>query len=281
MHLLEELRLIYDAEALFAARALQADKLAGTGKPSRRAEQQLAAELALARRADRILAVSEAEAERFRGAGASDVRVLGHALTPRPTRRSFAEREGLLLVGALRRGSPNAEGLLWFGREVLPLLWQRLGRQIPVRAAGIREMTLPSDIPIELLGPVEDLTPLYDHARLFVAPTRIAAGLPHKAHEAAARGLPMVTTRLIAGQLGWHDGIELLAADAAPAFAEALARLYASPELWHSVRGAALARVAMDCGPQRFRTALADALAAPIARRLAAPTDRRDRKARR
>ena len=70
---------------------------------------------------------------------------------------------------------------------------------------------------VTLIGTVGDVMPLYQQHRVFIAPTRFAAGLPYKLHEAASFGLPAVTTSLLAGQLGWTDGKDILAADPADA----------------------------------------------------------------
>ena len=55
-------------------------------------------------------------------------------------------------------------------------------------------------------GRQDDLTSLYNQARVFVVPTRYAAGIPYKAHEAASFGVPLVVSNLIGEQLGWLDG---------------------------------------------------------------------------
>jgi len=81
-------------------------------------------------------------------------------------------------------------------------------------------------------------------------PTRYAAGIPHKAHEAAAHGLPMVATPLIAAQLGWHD--ELLVGDGAANFAAACLRLHRDAVLWQALRESALRAVERDCSPAAF-----------------------------
>jgi glycosyltransferase involved in cell wall biosynthesis len=47
-------------------------------------------------------------------------------------------------------------------------------------------------------GPQPDLRPFYDAARVFIVPTRYAAGIPFKAHEAAAFGVPLVVSGVIA-----------------------------------------------------------------------------------
>ena len=57
---------------------------------------------------------------------------------------------------------------------------------------------------IRVLGDVADPLPLYSAARVFIAPTREAAGIPYKIHHAAAHRLPVVATRLLAEQLGCY-----------------------------------------------------------------------------
>ena len=66
---------------------------------------------------------------------------------------------------------------------------------------------------ITLRGMVEDIEPLYDAHRIFVAPTRYAAGMPYKVHEAASFGLPVVASELLRRQLGWQSGRDLLVAE--------------------------------------------------------------------
>lgn len=112
---------------------------------------------------------------------------------------------------------------------------------------------------IDVLGAVADLAPLYDAARVFVAPTRRAAGLPHKVHAAAAAGLPVVATSLLARQLGWRD--ELGIADEPRAFAAAILALHDDAAAWQAQRERAAAAVARDCDPDEFSATLAAALA--------------------
>jgi glycosyltransferase involved in cell wall biosynthesis len=109
---------------------------------------------------------------------------------------------------------------------------------------------------------VEDVATLYDQARLFVAPTRFAAGIPYKVHEAAAHGLPVVCTTLLAGQLGWQNEADVLAADPddAQGFADAVAMAYLDPQTWLSLRDSALLRVAQDCSHAGFTATISDIL---------------------
>jgi GT2 family glycosyltransferase/glycosyltransferase involved in cell wall biosynthesis len=256
---------IYDAEAIFAER--EAARVVLQGKRTRPEIQRLriAEELGLARSARIVLAVNAAEADKFRSAGQSDVRVLGHALSPSPTPQGFAERSNLLFVGALDDDtSPNVDSLVWFAEEVVPLLERIISEPWVVNVVGrcsaprVQAIRSPH---IKLLGRIEDLRPIYGSARVFIAPTRYAAGVPMKVHEAAAFGVPIVATGVLASQLGWSSGRELLVADPAPAFADACRRAYDERPLWEDLRHAALDRVRIDCSPARFTETLLGALA--------------------
>src|SRR6185312_14191766 len=107
---------------------------------------------------------------------------------------------------------------------------------------------------ITLRGTVADTLPLYAGHRVFVAPTRYAAGLPYKVNEAASFGLPVVATELLRGQLGWTDGEDILAAPAAdPArFAALIVSLHRDEALWQRIRAGGLARVARENGREHY-----------------------------
>ncbi|MFY8107038.1 MAG: glycosyltransferase family 4 protein, partial [Elstera sp.] len=254
--LLGKARLIYDAEAVFAVREKHRARLFGSADSVARADREIETELKLASIAQRIVTVSPGEAAHFLQRGYRDVHVIGHGIAPHPTPRAFAERHNLLFVGLLQDdASPNVDSLQWFAREVGPRLSQHLSEPVELQAVGRTGAKGLDGLPtgcLRLMGPVEDLTPLYDRSRVFVAPTRFAGGIPHKIHEAAAHGLPVVATSLLAEQLGWTNGVELLTADDPDAFARQIATLYQDEALWTRLRNAALARMAQDCDPQEF-----------------------------
>ena len=144
--------------------------------------------------------------------------------------------------------------MIWFLSEVFPLIQKKLGDSIPLTIAGVnksarlRSLAGPS---VHITGYLPELGHLYAGARVFVAPTRYAAGLPHKIHEAAARGLPVVATPLLANQLEWTER-ELAIASDAETFASRCCELYLNPDQWLSKRNAALERVKADCSPASF-----------------------------
>jgi glycosyltransferase involved in cell wall biosynthesis len=249
------LRVIYDAEAIYSLRQVAGRRLQGDSITGGQADALLREELELARGADQVIAVSEAEAATFRRHGLGQVDVLGHALASAATHRTFAERSGFLFVGSVHEPtSPNADSLRWFIGDVWPLIESMVaGARFDVAGENhAGEILGLANGAVRMLGPVEELAPTYDRRRVFVAPTRFAAGIPHKVHEAAAHGLPVVATPLIAEQLGWRDGAELLTAETPRAFAERCAQLHGDSALWAELRGNALRRVERDCSPELF-----------------------------
>jgi glycosyltransferase involved in cell wall biosynthesis len=255
--------LVYDAEAIFALREVGRQRVHGRPVGVEAARQSVADEVALARAADLVLTVSAEERQHFVDQGVTRVMVLGHSIVPQPTANAFADRDTLLFVGAfVDRNSPNSDSMQWLIREVMPALSSRLGapaRLVVVGRDGERSV-IERHPAVEFVGMVDDLEPLFNRARVFVAPTRFAAGLPAKAHQAAAYGVPMVATALVAHQLGWRDGTDLLVADERQAFVDRCVNLYQDEALWTRLRSSALARVTAECSPDAFRETLSRAL---------------------
>jgi GT2 family glycosyltransferase len=260
-------RIVLDTEAIAASR--DAGRRSVRGAPAEPLMPAVQKELASAYFCQKIVAVNALDAAIIIDSGFKDVRILGHLQEPAPTPNPFAARHGLLFVGAVHdQDSPNLDGLEWFVAEVLPLLDAALPADAPFTIAGyvnrrIDLSRLGRARRVVLHGPADTLAPLYDSHLVFVAPTRFASGIPFKLHEAAAHGLPIVASRLLAGQVGWADGAELLAGDIAdPAqFAGQIARLYNEPALWQRLRGAALQRLAQENNPALYRRQLATILA--------------------
>ena len=207
----------------------------------------------------------------LRAYGLPDVSVLGHMIEPRPTSQPFAQRAGLLFVGAFHtKDCPNLDSLIWFVDEILPLIEADLGWETRLTIAGYTapgvDLERFDNHPrITLRGAVADLKPLYDGNRVFVAPTRFAAGAPYKVFEAASHGLPVVATELLRRELGWSREQEILSADADdPAtFAAAVLALYRNETLWRTVREGALRRLQRENGRAGFAEAVAGVLATP------------------
>jgi glycosyltransferase involved in cell wall biosynthesis len=261
-------RIVYDAEALFCMREIEQRRMEGHPLPPETVQRLIRKEVRLTTGSRCVISVSDAEGKKFAEHGKAKVFTLAHAVTPRPTPRPFAEREGFLFVGPIwNLQTPNGDAVAWFIREVLPLITQKLGPQVKFSVAGHCDPALVSELevgPVEFLGSLDDVAPAYDRARVFVAPARFAAGVPLKIYDAAAHGLPIVTTSLLASQLSWTAGRELLVGADASELAAECVRLYTNSSLWEQMRASALARVTADCS----RTVFADRLEKIIAEAL-------------
>jgi len=254
--LLGEAKIIYDAEAVTAPREILRLEFLGETMSTEEQQKLIDKELEQSKLAEKITAVSASEAAIFKQHGYSNTVVLGHTIASAPGANSFAQRKDLLFVGALRdEGSPNVDSLLWFLINVFPLLEEALPG---IRLNVVGDNTAPSlasvtKASVNFTGRLDSIDVMYDDCRLFIAPTRFAAGIPHKIHEAAAKGLPSVTTALLAEQLGWSDGSELLVADTPEDYAAQCIRLYSEETLWQDVRDAGLRAIQDDCSQETFR----------------------------
>ncbi len=261
-------QVVLDTEAIAATRDAAWHRLQGTDQPF---DQSAAVQRELSNAAfcQSIVAVSDREANILLDLGLFGVHVLGFmrelALTP----RLWADRNGLLFVGAFgAQDSPNYDSLCWFVDAVLPLIEQALGYEtrltiVGSMAKGVNLDRFRDHPRITLRGEVGDTVPLYNAHRVFIAPTRYAAGLPYKVHEAASYGVPVVATELLRSQLGWQHDRELLAADAADpaAFAAHVVALYRSEALWIRIRNAAAAHIRDVGGREAYERAISYILA--------------------
>ena len=258
--LLGDTKIIYDAEAVSAPREILRMEFLGEAMSAEDQAELIEKELQQSKLAEKIVAVSNNEAEIFKQHGYSDTVVLGHTIASKPGSNGFIQRSGLLFVGALRdEGSPNVDSLLWFLINVFPILEQAIPG-IKLNVVGDNSApslaTIGKDN-INFTGRVDSIEEMYNISRVFIAPTRFAAGIPHKIHEAAANGLPSVTTSLLAQQLGWKDSKELLVGDTPEAYAAQCIKLYQDEKLWQDVRDAGLAAIVEDCSQETFRKNLA------------------------
>ena len=255
-------RIVLDTEAIASLR--DASQVALQNEKEFDVDAAIIREFASAHVCQSIVAVNATEAQKLRDLGFSDVAVIGHLREVRPTPRSFTDRAGLLFVGAMHQtDSPNYDGLSWFVSDVLPLVEQSLGWETRLTVAGYigPEVSLEqfrSHPRITLRGPLTDVERLYDTHRVFVAPTRYAAGSPYKLHEAASFGIPVVATELLRRQLAWTSGRELLSAEATdPAvFAEQILTVYRDASLWQTLRDNALERIRLENNRTDYKEAV-------------------------
>jgi O-antigen biosynthesis protein len=255
---LHNLPVIYDAEAVYALRDLARMRLTGLPAPDAPdLETLLSEETSLAANARSIIAVSPCEAEIFAAAfsGEKPIHVLGHTCGyPSQAGTGFESRRGLLFIGRLvEDNSPNVDSIIWFMNEVHPLMAPDERPRVLIignnQAPSLAGLNHPG---ITFLGSIDDLAPYYEAARVFIAPTRFAAGVPLKVVEAAAHRIPVVCTSILARQLGWTHEKEALVADTPADFAACCLRLHSDPILWENISTRAHDHYRLHFDPDQF-----------------------------
>jgi GT2 family glycosyltransferase/glycosyltransferase involved in cell wall biosynthesis len=228
-------RIVFDTVDLHFLREGRAAAQSGDAKAARAVERTREAELALVRASDSTWVVSQVEqrllAELVPGA---DVRVVSNIHPVRASAPGRAGRAGLLFVGGFRH-PPNVDAALWMATEILPRVRARrpdielqlVGAEAP--AAILALARLPG---VRVLGHVPDLAPLLEGCLAGVAPLRYGAGIKGKVNQGLAQGLPMVATSCAVEGMFLRDGEDVLVADDAPAFADAIVRLADDEALW-------------------------------------------------
>lgn len=265
MDLLGEARVVYDAEAIYALR--EATQAALGGRPLTAADTDRVAAEEIRRctaGAHAVTCVTTAEYQLFRRHLPPDVPVhrLAHAPEAAIATPGHGARRGFLFIGRLlEQDAPNWRGLAWFLRECWPLVRRALpDAKLTVVGqlhADHRELEAPG---VRLLGPVENLRPLYDAARVFLAPIRFAAGVPIKIVDATAAGLPTACTMLMERQLCWDEAGALAASDDAATLAAKAVTVHEDAAAWLAMLCRAQALLARDFGPQQFQNSLVAAL---------------------
>lgn len=231
---------------------------ASEGRRSRRRE------LALARRADRVVATSPVEAGLLRGeVDATPVHLVPTHYPVAGEVQGWERREGILFVGGFRH-APNRAAARWLLEEIVPLVRRELG-PVPVWLAGEEppeELAALSAVGT-FLGPVDDLGPWLERARVSVAPLLWGAGLKGKVHQSLAAGLPCVATAVAAEGLGARPGEELLLAEDAVGLADAIVSVYRDRRRWEEISAAGRRLAEEAYGWGSFRDAVAAAVGPP------------------
>ncbi len=273
--LLPGVPVVYDAEALYHRRIDRQAALVEDPVERRALEAAAAAvradETAIAADADHVVCISADEAAFFEAEAPGRVEVNAPFLAgPSPTPQGFDERADIGYVAGWFAGgtSPNADGLLWFVRQVLPL--------VRARAAGARLLVTGASPPrnvgrlagpaVRFVGEVDDLSAFYGSVRAVIVPLRYGAGVKIKTVEALQFAVPTVATTVGAEGVPLEVPGALSVEDDPSRFADALAPLLADAAAWQDQRDALLEqhRRWRTAGHEPFWSSLLDRLAVPV-----------------
>lgn len=233
----------HNAEYVLQQRAFETDSRSGEARAWVRAAYSLVQwrrlaryERRVCRAADRVVAVSEADAQALRRLipgfdpivvpNGVDMEFYGEPVTP------VRDEWALVFTGKMDF-RPNVDAVLWFAQEVLPLV-EREFPQVHLWVVGKdphpRLQPLARNPAVTLTGSVDDVRPYIAGARLYVVPLRIGGGTRLKVLEAMAMGKAIVSTTLGCEGFAVRSGQELILADTPADFAGAVMMLLREPE---------------------------------------------------
>ena len=252
----KDVKVIYDAEAIFSDRAVEKAKLNGDHIDE---EEALKNELDLAVFADTVVTVKEADKDNFIDNNFENVHILNVSFDSQEYINPFNQRRDLLFVGNMDYDdSPNVDSIVWFIENVFP----HVKRAIPdckinlvgTNKSGIIQRYGKHNKDVILHGRVNDLTEIYNANKIFLAPTRYAAGSPAKVFMAAAFGIPIIATQLILDQVGWEVGdcIDGCHHDDPEQFAEILIKVYNDEMLWNRISKNSLNKIKSENGLEAY-----------------------------
>ncbi|MGE4559148.1 MAG: TIGR03087 family PEP-CTERM/XrtA system glycosyltransferase [Desulfobulbus sp.] len=189
---------------------------------------------------DHSVLISEAEALLFRGIcpEARDIAVIPNGVdydyfSPERERARVlpVDTPNLVFTGAMDYHA-NVDGVLWFCREIWPLL----KKDFPtLRFTIVGGKPTPAVLALAKLdgvavtGFVDDVRPYYRDADVCVIPLRLARGVQNKVLEALAMGKAAVATAKANAGIQAEDGTHLRLADSPRDFAAAVAALLRDP----------------------------------------------------
>ncbi|MGY0505940.1 glycosyltransferase [Luteimonas sp. e5] len=228
-------RVVFDSVDLHYLREGREAELGADRAARRRAARTRRRELAVIAASDLTLVVSPAEQALLRtDAPDARVAVLSNLHELADGGKPFAERRDVVFVGGFRH-PPNVDAVLWFAAEIWPAVRATLG-DVHFDVVGMQPpdaiRALDGRDGIRVLGYVPDIDPWMDGARVAVAPLRFGAGVKGKINLSMAHGQPVVATACAAEGMYLTHGHDVLVAEDAGAFADAVITLYRDQELW-------------------------------------------------
>jgi len=195
-------------------------------------------ELNYANQAEATVVVTEDEKQVLSSLGVKNVWVIPniHEEISLSEKVAFDQRAGLVFIGSYNH-PPNIDAVKWLCLEIMPLVWaSRPDITVNLLGSNLKDEVkeLASD-KVVVTGYVPEVEPYFQKSRVFVAPLRFGAGMKGKIGQSLSLGLPTITTRIGAEGMGLIDHQDVLIADTAEEFAQAVIELYDNRELWQKL----------------------------------------------
>lgn len=228
------LKIIFDTVDIHFLRLEREYALTGDTRFAEEARLLRKQELSLAANSDQVWCVTSTDKEILeREVPAAKVKVIPNIHPLHERGKAFGAREGLLFIGNFNH-RPNKDALRFYINEIQHHLLKLLpGAKLFVVGSNMSgEVSAYASESVDVLGYVDDVSHLFQSARLSVAPLRYGSGMKGKIGQSLAYGLPVVTTTIGAEGMQLRDGEAAMLADEPKAFAEAIAQAYGDEKLW-------------------------------------------------
>ena len=182
-----------------------------------------------------VLAVSEADQVLLQAMSKTPVIVVKNGIYVADYANLVSNQEleaGAIVFTGSMSYRPNVDAAVWFANDILPHITHQprhfyiVGNKPHPR---VQELNAQPDIIVT--GRVTSIEPYWAGAAVYIAPLRMGSGTRFKILEAMAAGCAVVSTTIGAQGLGVVSGAQLLLADNAAAFAEAVQLLLVDDDL--------------------------------------------------
>ncbi len=254
-----EAKIVFDTVDLHFLREDREAERSGDPAARRTAARTRASELSLVRAVDTTWVVSSVEQDLLRElVPGADVRIVSNIHSAGDSPPGFDARRDLVFVGSYRH-PPNVDAARWMVTDILPRVREQLpGTELHLVGADATPsvLALANHPGVRFLGHVPELEPLLDRCLASVAPLRFGAGIKGKINQSLARGLPVVATSCAVEGMFLRDGEDVLVADDAQSFANAIVRLARDRALWERLQGAGLDNTRRHFSPDSARNVL-------------------------
>ncbi|MFN5970988.1 MAG: glycosyltransferase [Microcystis sp.] len=195
-------------------------------------------ELNYANQAEATVVVTEDEKQVLSSLGVKNVWVIPniHEEISLSEKVAFDQRSGLVFIGSYNH-PPNIDAVKWLCLEIMPLVWaSRPDITVNLLGSNLKdEVKELANDQVIVTGYVPEVEPYFQKSRIFVAPLRFGAGMKGKIGQSLSLGLPTITTKIGAEGMGLIDHQDVLIADTAEEFAQAVIELYDNRELWQKL----------------------------------------------
>lgn len=213
-------------------RQAEAEQSAGLLEQARRTK---ALEFGIMRQCDATIVISEAERVVLQQE-LPDQRIaaIPYIREVHGSASRFQQRRDLVFIGGFLF-DPNVDALKYFADEIWPLVRVKLPelRLLVVGSGMTPEIARIARVPgIEILGFVENITPIFNRCRLSVAPLRYGAGIKGKVGTSLSHGVPCIATPIAAEGMGLEHRVNVMLGADAASFAAAIVDAYEDEVLW-------------------------------------------------